>query len=187
MWERVRVTAWTMLLTAQISGCGGATESSNVGLTVTVEGQTLLLKVDPQAHLRYETCALVQGLDQQVGTSWVPVRDDLPGTYYQRSTPDGYMLDGKFVLPSASAGCDLVECDVLPDGQGVGVAVEYVATGTTAPPADYVYEDPFVRPDTIDVYESRPLHATRVRTHIEYFTDTACKDRRKAALEVAIP
>lgn len=175
-----------------IAGCGdsssGAMGSSNpAGLSVETQEQTLLLKVAPGAHYHYQTCDLFQGIDKLVDGKWTPLTDDLPGTYYQDSSSDGYMLDGMFVAPSASAGCDLVQCEALPDGQDVGVAIEYTAHGTTAPPDDYVYRDPFVRPDTINVYESHSLHATRVRTHVTVFSDANCKAKKDLTFDVEMP
>lgn len=78
-------------------------------------------------------------------------------------------------------------CEDLPDGIDVGEAVEHVAAGSVPPPASFDYHDPLVRPNTIVVYESQPLHATRVRTHVAYFTDQACHERHEAALEVDVP
>lgn len=165
-----------------------AGESSEAPSTLSIEmmDQTLMLQVAAGARFQYDTCDLFQSLDELVGGKWVPVRDDRPGTYYQ-PTSVGYMLDGKFFPPTTFAGCDLVECDPLMNGNDVGVAIEYVQTGTTTPPADYVYQDPFVRPDTINVYESHPLHATRVRTHVKLFTDAACKAEHDVTLEVDVP
>jgi hypothetical protein len=168
-----------------VSGAGAHVSSD--GLAVQVNGQSLSLQVDPKADLRYQTCDLFEGLDKQVGGAWVSIHDDLPGTYYQRSTFDGYMLDGQFVPPSSSAGCDLVECTDLPDGADIGAAIEYVETGTTTPPSDYEYRDPFVRPSTINVYGSQPLHATKVRTYVKYFTDAGCGERHDVALEATLP
>jgi hypothetical protein len=162
-------------------------ESERDGIAIQVNGQNLSLKVDPQVHLRYLTCDLFEGMDKQVGGEWVSLRNDLPGTFYQPGSADGYMLDGQFVPPSGSAGCDLLECADLSDNEGLPPAVEYVATGTTMPPADFIYKDPFVRPSTIDVYESQPLQATKVRTYMKYFTDAKCHDRHDLALEVTMP
>ena len=186
MWKPFYSWAW-LLVAATAAGCGGETTASDEALNIQMQGQTLVLKVDPQAHLRYETCDLFQGVEEQRGNQWVPVRDDRPITYYQPSTFDGYMLDGKFVPPSTFAGCDLNECDDLPKDADVGDATEYIADGTTTPPASYDYEDPFVRPPTISVYESRALHGVKLRTHVKYFTDMACTSPRNVTLEVEVP
>jgi hypothetical protein len=177
-----------VLLAACAVGCGGEAASPDKGLTVEMNGQSLVLKVDSGTHLRYDTCDLFQGLDEQQGTKWVPVRDDLPVTYYgELSTFDGYMLDGEFVPPTTFAGCDNVYCDDLPDGTDVGDATEYVADGTTAPPASYDYKDRPVPPATVGVYESHPLHGVRLRTHVKYFTDMDCKTQHDVTLEVNAP
>jgi hypothetical protein len=67
-------------------------------------------------------------------------------------------------------------------------ALTYVADGTTTtPPASYVYPEDFIRPATIAVYESHPLHGVRVRTHVKYFTDTECNTPHNVALEIDVP
>lgn len=185
--KRFHSLGWWLLCAIAAVGCGGEAASPDGALSVAMDGQTLVLKVAPGAHLRYDTCDLFQGLEERQGTKWVPVRDDLPGTYYQPGTPDGYMLDGKFVPPSLSAGCDYSECGDLPDNADVGDATEYVAAGTTTPPADYEYRDPFVRPASIGVYESHPLHGVKLRTHVKYFTDMECKAQHDVTLEVDVP
>lgn len=170
-------------------GCSSA-GTPDAPLAIYLDGSTLILDVPPNDHRKVQTCDLFSGVDKQTKSGWVPLVDDLPGDLYQRSTFTGYMLDGAFVPPSTFAGCDLVECVDLATYTGpldVGVAVEYVATGSTAPPVDYTYADPFTKPASIQVFESHPLHGVRVRSHVNVYRDAACRDRQEEVLEIQVP
>lgn len=144
-----------------------------------------MVALDPGTRIHGLTCdCLFAQEEKYVDGTWVPLQDDRPGTCLGRGDSQGFYLDGRFVPPSPFAGCDSVMCSPMVAGAQIGDAVEFVVTGTQAPPAEYVN----VAPATVITLESRPVHG-RIRTHVRYFEESNCghEYEHEVVLEVSVP
>jgi hypothetical protein len=139
--------------------------STETTFTARLVGDRIVIDVEGPAELGTPSCEETIVIAKLVNGSWRQARDD------RRAANFGYYLDGAFVRqpPNGCSSC----VPLVNNGQiDVGLAYEYVRSGTKAPPADA--PDAATAPDQVDVIEMRPLSGM-VRITLTYFEDTFCE------------
>lgn len=143
-----------------------------------LQGSAIVLEKRSPLPLAWQSCSDAFTLRKRSDGDWVPLRDD---RHPSASNP-GYYIDGTYVPPSHNLGCDVISCVPFEDTYEVGLAEEYVMTGSMAPPAGAEAER-----DMVDVIETRTFHG-ELRVDVEYFAQGNCAgDAQRTALGLTVP
>jgi hypothetical protein len=165
------------------AGGGGSASAGSgavdpVGFGVRLDGRSVILDVKSPLVAYYQTCTdamVLQKLDVATG-SWVRPIDQRPPSH---NNP-GYYLDGRYVQPSFSEGCDIVSCQNFGSTNFVASAAEYVQVGVIEVISGGV-------PVYVPSIETRPLVGS-ARVVVEYtFRDPMCSTPMTRTLTINLP
>jgi hypothetical protein len=159
------------------SGPPGVTvEQDGVTFTARLQNDLVVVDVSDPDAIEIVSCAGTRLEKKNAQGLAVPLQDDRPGTMNP-----GHYLDDAYVAPFTSYGCDELGCfPPTSERIEIGVAREYVKTGTRAAPADAPNAG-----EIVDVIETRPLSGELI-VHLIYSPAGRC-DEHEATLAIDVP
>lgn len=177
-----QIGTWTAFV-AVSSWLLGCEPSQEQAFSIELQGAQLLVHDSDEAPLYMLSCSGATAMEKADAAAWVAPADER----HPSSHNPGYYLDGEYIEPEFSLGCDIVSCYEAQDPIYSALAYEYVKVGSEPAPA--VMVDPRIADrvaDPADTVETRPLSG-KVRVRVRYFRDAECQRELFQEQEIVIP